>query len=317
MTYKGIDVSHYQGNIDFNKVKADGIEFVFIKATDDDNYKDTMFETNYRKAMDAGLKVGCYHFGRFASVEDAKKEANYLLSVIKGKVFTYPVVLDLETDKAGLSVKELTDSAIAFLEVLEANGYFAMLYSGKSFYETELDEVRLKPYATWIARYGSQLGRDAGIWQYSSTGKVAGISGNVDMDIAYYDYSFTSPKGSKVESAKVVASAPKPVSAPKPAPSVATYKVVAGDTLSEIAVKYHTTVANIKALNGLKSDTIYVGQVLKVSGTAPAYISYTVKSGDTLSEIAVKYNTSVAQIKKDNGLSSDLIKIGQVLKIKK
>ena len=212
---KGIDISHYQGNINFTKVKADGYEFVFIKATEGNNYKDPMFETNFNNAKAAGLKVGAYHFGRFESIADAKAEAQFFLQTVKGKTFSYPVVLDLEVDKYNLTDKVLTDATIAFLETLENAGYFAMLYSGKYFLENELEDERLKPYALWVARYAKELGRDAGIWQYSSKGQVDGIAGNVDVDIAYYDYSFVSPKGAKVETVKVQAKAPKAKPCPK------------------------------------------------------------------------------------------------------
>jgi lysozyme len=218
MTFKGIDVSHYQGKIEFSKVKNSGIDFVFVKATEGTTYLDPMFETNFAGANNAGLYVGAYHFGRFSNSDEAVAEAKFFLSKIKGKTFTYPVVLDLEVDKKQVSTKELTDAAIAFLEQLEKAGYFAMIYSGKYFFEKELEPDRLKPYAQWLARYGSsELGRDAGIWQYSSSGNVDGIpSGSVDMNIAYYDYHFVSPKSVKVETVKVIKESPKPT--PKPTP---------------------------------------------------------------------------------------------------
>lgn len=303
---KGIDVSHYQGNIDFKKVKAAGYDFVIIKASEGNSYKDGMFETNYKNAVAEGLKVGIYHFGRFSSVADAKAEAKFFLDVIKDKVLTYPAVLDLETDQYNLSDTVLTDSAIAFLEELENNGYFAMLYSGKYFLENELEEDRLEPYASWVARYASKLGRDAGIWQYSSKGSVPGISGNVDMDIAYYDYSFTSPKGVKVESLKVQISAPKAVAKPKSVSIV--YTVKRGDTLSEIAAKYKTTVSKLASLNGIKNPNIIgVGQKIRISGSSAATVvkkdkTYTVKQGDTLWDIAKTLKVTVDYLVKKNGI---------------
>jgi lysozyme len=255
MTIKGIDVSHYQGNIDFKKVKNAGYEFVFIKATEGKSYLDPMFETNFKNANAAGLYVGAYHFGTFSNVDEAKNEANHFLSAIKGKTFTYPVVLDLEVDKKQVSDKQLTDATIVFLEALENAGYFAMIYSGKSFYENELDVARLTPYATWIARYGSTLGRDAGIWQNSSSGKVPGVSGSCDTDIAYHDYHFISPKPAKVVSQTVINKAPKPVY----------HKVVAGDTVEELAKKFGSSIAQIKEWNKLDSKyTIFVSNSIRV-----------------------------------------------------
>jgi N-acetylmuramoyl-L-alanine amidase len=122
------------------------------------------------------------------------------------------------------------------------------------------------------------------------------------------------PKGFEKFKADVKAKlAPAKKLASKPKTSTATYKVVAGDTLSEIGEKFNISVKELKSLNGLKSDLIKVGQVLKVKAT-PQY--YTVVKGDYLGKIAIKYNTSVTAIKSLNGLKSDLIKIGQKLRVK-
>jgi lysozyme len=193
-TIKGIDVSHYQGVIDFEKVKASGMSFVFAKASQGTAYVDNMFNTNYEKAKKAGLKFGAYHYGTFSTVAEAQVEAKHFLAVLKDKVLTYPAVLDIEENKKGVGRTQLTDASIAFLEVLECAGYFAMIYSGKYFFESYLYPDKLAPYAQWIARYGvADLGRKAGIWQYASDGKVNGVIGNCDMNYAYADYSFTSP----------------------------------------------------------------------------------------------------------------------------
>ncbi len=186
---KGIDVSHYQGSIDWSKVKAAGVEFAFIKATQGTAYsKVDYFRNNAPVALGSGLEVGAYHYGTFSTVPEAITEARYFLSVVKDFKLTYPLVLDLEENKQGVNKQQLTDAAIAFLEVLENSGYFAMLYTGKNFLETQLDESRLKSYALWIARYNKELGRNADIWQFTSSGKVPGISGNVDMNISYRDF---------------------------------------------------------------------------------------------------------------------------------
>ena len=186
---KGIDVSHYQGAIDWAKVRAAGFEFAFIKATQGTAYsKVDYFRNNAPVALGSGLEVGAYHYGTFSNVPEAIAEARYFLSVVKDFRLTYPLVLDLEENKQGVSKQQLTDAAIAFLEVIENAGYFAVLYTGKNFLETQLDESRLKPYALWVARYNSELGRSADIWQYTSSGKVDGISGNVDMNISYRDF---------------------------------------------------------------------------------------------------------------------------------
>lgn len=188
MTIKGIDVSHHNGAIDWQKVKADGIKFVFIKSTQGTGYsKVDYFRNNAPKALGYGLHVGAYHYAVFSNVPEAISEAQYFLSVIKDYKLTYPPVLDLEENKENASKKQLTDAAIAFLDVLKHAGYSPILYTGKSFLATDLDESRIH-YSLWIARYNDELGRKADIWQYSSKGKVDGISGNVDMNIAYRDF---------------------------------------------------------------------------------------------------------------------------------
>ncbi|MDQ0199324.1 glycoside hydrolase family 25 protein [Neobacillus ginsengisoli] len=186
---KGIDVSHWQGAIDWGKVKGDGVEFAFIKATQGTNYDEvSYFKENVPKALAAGIHVGAYHYGTFGTAAEAKAEAAYFLSVIKGFTLEYPLVLDLEENKKGMSNTQLTDAAIAFLKALENAGYFAMLYTGKTFLETQLDESRLTSYSKWIARYNNELGRSADMWQFTSSGKVNGISGNVDLNWAYRDF---------------------------------------------------------------------------------------------------------------------------------
>ncbi|MBN6186393.1 glycoside hydrolase [Aneurinibacillus sp. BA2021] len=188
MQIKGIDVSHWNGVVDWKKVAADGVKFVFLKASEGTSYVDKTFKTNAARANAAGIHVGAYHYAKFGSVAEAKAEVQHFLRTVSGVKITYPLVLDLEENKKKASKAVLTDAAIAFLDAIEKAGYFAMIYAGKCFFETQLDEKRLKPYALWIARYNSFLGRDAGIWQYTETGRVSGISGNVDMNWSYIDY---------------------------------------------------------------------------------------------------------------------------------
>ncbi|MFT9848530.1 GH25 family lysozyme [Aneurinibacillus sp. REN35] len=188
MQIKGIDVSHWNGVVDWKKVAADGVKFVFLKASEGTSYVDKTFKTNAARANAAGIHVGAYHYAKFDSVAEAKAEVQHFLRTVSGVKITYPLVLDLEENKKKASKVVLTDAAVAFLDAIEKAGYFAMIYAGKSFLETQLDEKRLNPYAKWIARYNSFLGRGADIWQYTDKGKVNGISGNVDMNWSYCDF---------------------------------------------------------------------------------------------------------------------------------
>lgn len=191
MNLKGIDVSHHQGPIDWGKVKTDGVHFTFIKATQGFNYKFVDYFRNHApKALGFGLEVGAYHYGTFSTIPEAIVEARYFLSVIKDFKLTYPLVLDLEENKAKVGKKQLTDAALAFLDVLKHAKYEVILYTGKSFLETQLDEKRIQ-CPLWIARYGPELGRTADIWQHASDGKVNGIQGDVDLNVAYRDFGKT------------------------------------------------------------------------------------------------------------------------------
>ncbi|AUZ39537.1 GH25 family lysozyme [Bacillus sp. MBGLi79] len=262
MRIKGIDVSHWQGNIDWKKVAKDGIKFAFIKATEGTTLIDKKFKRNVLGANAAGIKTGAYHFARFGSKSEALAEARFFLSLVKKVSLSYPLVLDLEVNQRNVDKSVLTNAAVAFLREIESAGYFAMIYSSKSFFEICLDESKLKPFALWIARYSSKLGRDADIWQYSDSGKVAGISGNVDMNICYR--AELDSKAVSTEKAGI-----KTVSNKKPEKADTTYTVKKGDTLSGIAVIYKTTVKALQSLNNIKDvNKIFVGQKLKISGYA-------------------------------------------------
>lgn len=192
---KGIDVSHHNGSIDWAKVKADGVKFAFIKATQGTSYsKVDYFRNHAPKALGFSLDVGAYHYATFSSVPEAVAEARYFLSVIREHKLTYPPVLDLEENKKNSSKKELTLAAIAFMEILEKAGYKPILYTGKHFLETELDESKLN-YPLWIARYGPTLGRNADIWQHSSTGRVNGIGTYVDLNWSYRNFAAVGKEG--------------------------------------------------------------------------------------------------------------------------
>ncbi|RRN68449.1 LysM peptidoglycan-binding domain-containing protein [Peribacillus simplex] len=309
-TIKGIDVSHWQGVINWDKVAKDGVKFVFIKATEGTSYsKLSYFKDNAPKALAAGLKVGAYHYAKFATVAEAKAEAAYFLGSIRSFGLNYPAVLDLEENKKGANKKILTDAALAFLVAIEDVGHTAMLYTGKSFLENHLDESKLKKYALWIARYNSTLGRSADIWQHSDTGKVNGISTKVDLNLAYRDFTDT---------VNIV----KP-SNPSENTST-TYIVKKNDTLSFIAKKYNTTVKSLVSLNGIKNpDKINIGLKLKVTGSTTTSTTngtkkyHTVKAGDTVSALVKKYGSTTSQIKTWNSLKNiNKIYVGQKLRVK-
>ncbi|AOH54590.1 hypothetical protein ABE28_009535 [Peribacillus muralis] len=247
---KGIDVSHWQGSINWGRVAKDGVQFVFIKATEGTKYsKLSYFKENAPEALAAGLKVGAYHYAKFSTAAEARAEAAYFLIAVSSFALNYPLVLDLEENKKAAGKHALTDAALAFLEAVEEAGHTAMLYTGKSFLENALDESRLTKYPLWIARYNSKLGRSTDIWQHSDSGNVDGIRTKVDLNIAYRDFSKikTPIQSSIAEEASFL------------------YTVKGGDTLSMIAKKYKTTVTSLVVLNGIQDpNKIYIGQKLFV-----------------------------------------------------
>ena len=197
MQIKGIDVSHWNGCIDFEKVKASGIDFCIIKAGGSDKgfYTDSKFIENYNKAKAAELYVGAYYFAGkyFRGIEAGVIDAHKFIEILKGLKFDYPVFLDIEAQDNRYK-DEITDAAVAFCQEMEKAGYFVGIYASDiSGFQYKLNHDRIKSYAHWVARYGNEpkVCKDYGIWQYSSKGTVNGISGSVDMDISTIDYSKT------------------------------------------------------------------------------------------------------------------------------
>lgn len=210
--FKGIDVSKWNGSNDFNRAKADGVDFVIIRASWGGNYStfknnglDPYWEENYQGAKKAGLMVGAYHYLYATSVNEAKQEADRFLSQLKNKQFEYPVYLDIE-DKTqkNLSKDLVTDMTAAFCKKMEEAKYYVGVYTYKNFFDTKLDKNKLKNFDKWVAHYSKSLfnsnpnyydNKTYQMWQYGSEGNyVDGISnyGNginyVDVNICYVDY---------------------------------------------------------------------------------------------------------------------------------
>jgi len=187
-TFKGIDISKWQGNVDFNKVKADGIQFVIIKAGEK-NFADSKFEQYYKDATAAGLSVGAYWYTHAKSVAEVQAEMNACINVIKGKKFDYPIFLDIEGDALSSSKATIQNIICAWCDGMFAKKWYGGIYMSKSPL-SGLDNKVIGKYPIWVAQYASKCSYKGsyGMWQYSSTGRVSGISGNVDMDISYVYY---------------------------------------------------------------------------------------------------------------------------------
>lgn len=267
-TFKGIDVSQYQQNIDFKKVKASGVDFVIIRAGFGKyaNQKDPYFESHYKAAKAAGLKVGAYWYSYATTVAEAKAEAQTCINAIKGKTFEYPIYFDLEERSQFAKGRAFCNSLVkTFCNALEHAGYWAGLYISRSPLQQYISASVAKRYALWVAEYGSRCNFSGtyGMWQYSSTGRVSGISGNVDMDICYVDYPAKIKAAGLNGFKKTTSSTTKPSASH--AKKTVTYTVKRGDTLSGIARRYKTTVAKLVKDNGIKNaNLIYVGQKIKI-----------------------------------------------------
>ena len=270
MTRHGIDVSNWQGNIDFDKVKNSGVDFVIIRAGFGkyEYQKDECFEQNYKRAKAAGLNVGAYWFSYATSVQDAIQEANVFLKIVSGKEFEYPLYFDLETQDAfNCGARVCSEMVKAFCNTLENAGYFAGLYISRSPLQSYITDEVAKRYALWVAEYGNRLNWDGdfGIWQNSSTWAVSGIDGCVDHDYSYIDYPSIIKAGGFNGFAKDGSSKPKPTEQPKEnsKSDPVEYIVQKGDTLSGIAAKYGTSWSKLAVDNKIANpDLIFPGQKL-------------------------------------------------------
>ena len=194
MTTSGIDVSQWQGKIDWAKVKAAGVQFALLRAGYGDSLSypaqiDTTYEYNYSQCKRVGMPVGVYYYAYATTVEAAKREAQSCIALLKGKLFEYPIFYDVEELRIFKTGK--TNEIIkAFADELEKAGYWVGVYIYRSAAQSYLSERTRTRYSMAIAEYGSKLNYSGpyGIWQNTSTWRVSGISGNVDHDYCYRDY---------------------------------------------------------------------------------------------------------------------------------
>lgn len=189
MEKRGIDIARYQGKPDFSKVKT-AVDYVIVQAGFGRyaSQKDSEFERNYSECKKNGIPCGAYWFSYAVSPDDARQEARACMEVLKGKTFEYPIYFDIEGSACS---GDVSGKCKAFCDELEKNGYFSGIYISRSPAQQYLNEYCCTHFALWLAEYsptGLHWGRDVGMWQYGSTGRVAGISGDVDMDICYVDY---------------------------------------------------------------------------------------------------------------------------------
>lgn len=271
----GIDVSKWQGNINWNEVKASGIDFVIVRAGYS-VYTDPKFETNYKGATAAGLHVGAYWYSYAMSDAAARKEAAECIKALRGKRFAMPIYYDIEEkNQLAKSPAFVSGLITAFCTEIENAGYFAGFYMSRSPLQTKTTAEVRERFTIWAAEYNKKLNYSGtvGMWQKSSTGKVAGIYGNVDLDECYIDYPKIIKNGgfngfSKGETATGTDSVNTETETAADVPEFKRaeyYTVKAGDTLSAIAKKYKTTVSELVKVNQIKDkNKIYAGQTIKI-----------------------------------------------------
>ena len=318
--YEGIDVSDWQGYINYSEVKESGIDVVYIKASQGDNIVDSYFRINYNDAKANGLKVGFYHYLTARSQSEAIRQADFFSSVISNTSPDCKLAMDFESF-GNLNIYEVNDISRAFLErVREVTGREVIIYSDAYNARNVFGEELANEYPLWIAEYGVEFPSQTNweYWegfQYTSTGTVSGIRGYVDRDrfteqIFLNDETYIEPTGNSENYNHDLE-----------------YTVQRGDTLSGLARKYGTTVNELVILNRQiqNPNLIFPGERIRVpingnKNNDDRYITnhiiYTVKRGDTLSELALRYGTTVQSIANLNNIKNvNLIYVGERLQI--
>lgn len=332
-TYAGIDVSGYQGDINYSEVAQAGIEVVYMKSSEGSNYVDSHFERNYTEAKRNGLRVGVYHFLTARSVEQANQQAQFFVSLISGKSIDCRLAMDFESF-GNLNRQQINQISIAFIRrVEELSGKEVVVYSN-TYDATYIFEGEVTNYPLWVAQYGVNEPQDNGNWnswvgwQYADNGEVNGIDARVDLN------RFT--KEIFLDDTSEIPDVENPNEGENNnggsdnggdgtgnnggsgnnENGTRTIIIKSGDTLSQIALDYNTTVRRLVELNNIENpNLIYAGESLIVpitsSNTENIYI---VKRGDTLSQIALNFNTTVNAIANLNGITNvNLIYTGQRL----
>lgn len=298
--YRGIDISEFQGEIDFEEVRRSGIEAVYIRVGAGE-YTDEYFAENYERAKAAGLKIGFYHYVTARSVDEGRRQARFFASLAAGREPDMRLAMDFEYF-GSLSVSQINAISEAYLDELTAlTKREAVIYSDLSNARNIFSRALAEKYLLWAAQYGADEPSANGKWrewvgfQYTDEGRVGGIYGNVDRNI-FTEGIFLSDSG-RIDGEKRTSVRAR----------TRTLKVYvrAGDTLWAIAREYGTTVEAIARENRIVDpNRIFAGERLRI--TLPARGSgeeiYTVRRGDTTISIAGKFGVTLSALEDRNGL---------------
>lgn len=298
--YRGIDISEFQGEIDFEEVRRSGIEAVYIRVGAGE-YTDEYFAENYERAKAAGLKIGFYHYVTARSVEEGRRQARFFASLAAGREPDMRLAMDFEYF-GSLSVSQINAISEAYLDELTAlTRREAVIYSDLSNARNIFSRALAEKYPLWAAQYGADEPSANGKWrewvgfQYTDEGRVGGIYGNVDRNI-FTEGIFLSNSG-RIDGEKRTTVRART--------RTLTVYVRAGDTLWAIAREYGTTVEAIVRENRIADpNRIFAGERLRI--TLPARGNgeeiYTVRRGDTPISIAGKFGVTLSALEDRNGL---------------
>lgn len=298
--YRGIDISEFQGEIDFEEVRRSGIEAVYIRVGAGE-YTDEYFAENYERAKAAGLKIGFYHYVTARSVDEGRRQARFFASLAAGREPDMRLAMDFEYF-GSLSVSQINAISEAYLDELTAlTRREAVIYSDLSNARNIFSRALAEKYPLWAAQYGADEPSANGKWrewvgfQYTDEGRVGGIYGNVDRNI-FTEGIFLSDSG-RIDGEKRTSVRART--------RTLTVYVRAGDTLWAIAREYGTTVEAIVRENRIADpNRIFAGERLRI--TLPARGSgeeiYTVRRGDTPISIAGKFGVTLSALEDRNGL---------------
>lgn len=298
--YRGIDISEFQGEIDFEEVRRSGIEAVYIRVGAGE-YTDEYFAENYERAKAAGLKIGFYHYVTARSVDEGRRQARFFASLAAGREPDMRLAMDFEYF-GSLSVSQINAISEAYLYELTAlTRREAVIYSDLSNARNIFSRALAEKYPLWAAQYGADEPSANGKWrewvgfQYTDEGRVGGIYGNVDRNI-FTEGIFLSDSG-RIDGEKRTTVRART--------RTLTVYVRAGDTLWAIAREYGTTVEAIVRENRIVDpNRIFAGERLRI--TLPARGSgeeiYTVRRGDTPISIAGKFGVTLSALEDRNGL---------------
>ena len=324
--YAGLDVSACAGEIDFAQVRASGRTAVYIRASVAADYIDPTMDTNYIAARENGLMVGFYHVLTARAPEQARQEARFFVEAIGSREMQLRPAMDFDY-LAGLTAANANAIALAFLETVESEmGQGAAIYTDADKAQNLWSETIAARFPLWLAGCDGPV---EGKWQgwsgrkYAANARLEGVEGRVGLD--RFTNGILVPASSGTTAAapaaadRAEAAVPTLASAADLAAAAQTYIVQRGDTLSEIAARFGTTVSELVRLNNIADpNRIYEGDRLIIrAGTSTGATTYTVQRGDTLSEIAERYGTTVNELVRLNNIADrDLIYPGQVLIIR-